>query len=236
MRGSLILAIGSLAIMAMSSAALAQPVPPETLLTVSATGESTRVPDIATFSAGVVTQALAARDAMSANNSQMAAVVRALKKAGVADRDIQTSNINLNPQYSYEERRAPQLTGYQATNTVTVRLRNLAKSGDIIDALVSSGANQVNGPMFTLDKPEEANDEARVDAMNKARARANLYAKAAGLSVKRIVSINEGGGYQPPQPMPKVAMLRAESDAAAPPVEAGELGLSANITVTFELQ
>lgn len=240
MRTQTLLALGALAATAATpvAAQTAPSVPAETLLSLTATGESTRVPDIAVISAGVVTQAAEARAALTANNSQMTRVVATLKKAGIAERDIQTSNINLNPQYSYEERKAPQLIGYQATNTVTVKLRKLAGAGDVIDALVSEGANQVNGPSFGLDKPEDATNEARLDAVKKARARADLYAGAAGLRVKRIVSITEGGGWQPPYPMPKVAMMRAEAAdaAAAPPVEAGEVGTNVTVTVVFELQ
>ncbi|MFD0850442.1 SIMPL domain-containing protein [Sphingosinicella xenopeptidilytica] len=239
MRTATLLALGALAATAATpvSAQTAPSVPAETLLSLTATGESTRVPDIAIISAGVVTQAAEARAALTANNSQMTRVVAALKKAGIAERDIQTSNINLNPQYSYEERKPPQLIGYQAANTVTVKLRKLASAGDVIDALVTEGANQVNGPTFGLDKPEDATNEARLDAIKKARSRADLYAGAAGLRVKRIVSISEGGGYQPPYPMPKM-MVRAEAAdaAAAPPVEAGEVGTNVTVTVVFELQ
>ncbi|BBE35220.1 SIMPL domain-containing protein [Sphingosinicella microcystinivorans] len=239
MRTATLLALGALAATAATpvAAETAPSVPAETLLSLTATGESTRVPDVAIISAGVVTQATEARAALTANNSQMTRVVAALKKAGIAERDIQTSNINLNPQYTYEERKAPQLIGYQANNTVTVKLRKLASAGDVIDALVTQGANQVNGPTFGLDKPEEATNEARLDAVKKARSRADLYAGAAGLRVKRIVSISEGGGYQPPYPMPKLQMARAETaDAAAPPVEAGEVGTNVTVTVVFELQ
>ncbi len=239
MRTATLLALGALAATAATpvAAQTAPSVPAETLLSLTATGESTRVPDIAIISAGVVTQAPEARAALSANNTQMTRVVAALKKAGIAERDIQTSNINLNPQYTYEDRKAPQLIGYQATNNVTVKLRKLAGAGSVIDALVSEGANQVNGPTFGLDKPEEATNEARLDAVKKARARADLYAGAAGLRVKRIVSITEGGGYQPPYPMPKMVMRAEAQDAAsAPPVEAGEVGTNVSVTVVFELQ
>lgn len=211
-------------------------VPSETLLTVSTNGESTRVPDIAIISAGVVTQAPDARAAMTANNVSMTKVVAALKKAGIAERDIQTSNISLNPQYRYRENQIPELVAYQAQNNVTVKLRNLAKSGDVIDALVTQGANQVNGPTFSLDKPDAANDEARIDAMKKARARAELYAKTAGMTVKRIVSISEGGGYQPPYPVPVAAMKAEMADAASPPVSPGEVGMNVSVTVVFELR
>lgn len=221
---------------AASPAAAQQGIPAETLLTVSANGEVRRVPDVAMISAGVVTDAAEASIALTDNSTRMARVVAALKKAGIAARDIQTSNLSLNPRYDYPERESPRLIGYQASNTVSVKLRELQRAGDVIDALVREGANQVNGPAFSLDKPEEANDEARLDAMKKARARADLYARAAGMSVGRIVSISEGGGYQPPYPMPKVAMMRAEVADASPPVSPGELGMNVNVTVVFELR
>lgn len=237
MRCLILGAIGAMTLTSFPGHAAVPVVPAETLLTISATGESTRTPDIATISAGVITDAADARGALSANSAQMARVVAALKKAGIAERDIQTSNINLNPQYSYEERRSPRLVSYQAVNTVSVKIRNLARTGDVIDALVTEGANQVNGPTFSLDKPEAATDEARIDAMTRARARADLYAKAAGMRVKRIVSISEGVGYQPPYPMPMLAMKMEAADAgAAPPVAPGEVGMNASVTVVFELE
>jgi hypothetical protein len=229
--------LGALALLSTPALAAAPSVPAETLLTVAVAGESTRVPDVAVISAGVVTQAPDARAAMRDNSARMTQVIAALKKAGVAERDIQTSNVSLNPQYRYRENQAPDLVGYQASNTVTVKLRNIGKAGDAIDALVTAGANQVNGPTFSLDKPEAASDEARADAMRKARARAELYASAAGMQVKRVVSISEGVSYQPPYPVPMVAMKAEMADAvAAPPVAAGEVGANVNITVVFELQ
>ncbi len=141
-------------------------------------------------------------------------VIAALKRAGIADRDIQTSNLSLNPVYadmsrqpvSPLEQQIPRIIGYQVNNQVTVRQRDLANFGKTIDTLVAAGANQVNGPSFSMDEPDGALDEARVDAMTKARARASLYAKAAGLRVLRILSINESGGYAP---QPQVMYARA---------------------------
>ncbi len=219
-----------------ASAQTAAKTPAETLLTISATGQSARAPDIATISAGVLTQASDARTAMQQNANNMTRVIAALKQAGISERDIQTANINLSPQFRYGDNKPPQLTGYQASNTVNVKLRKLDKSGDVLDALVSQGANQINGPQFGLDKPEAAEDEARIAAIKDARARANLYADATGLRVKRIVSISEGGqGYQPPYPMP---MMHKSAEAAdvSTPVSPGELRTLVSITVTFELE
>ena len=206
-----------------------------TLLSVSAQAEAKRVPDVATISAGVVTQAADANAAMRANAVQMDKVMAAIKAAGIAERDIQTSGINLNPQYKYVENQEPTITGYQANNTVNLKVRDIGKLGKVLDALVASGANQVNGPSFEIDQPEEAYDEARRGALEKAQARAAMYAKTLGLRVRRIVSISEGAGFQPPRPMPMMAAMargKAEMDTAVSP---GETTLSANLDVAFEL-
>jgi uncharacterized protein YggE len=180
-----------------------------TLLTVNAQGSSRRTPDMAAFSAGVTTQGQTASEAFSANSGKMNQVMAALRKAGIDPRDIQTSNLNLNPVYSQPKRlpdgsydgEARVIVGYEATNNVTVRQRKLGDMGKVIDALVGAGANQVNGPSFMLSEPDAAEDEARIEAMKKARARADLYARAAGLRVARIVTISESGGYAPMPPM-----------------------------------
>ena len=205
-----------------------------TLLSVSAQAEARRVPDVATVSAGVVTQAADANAAMRANATQMDKVMAAIRAAGIAERDIQTSGVNLNPQYKYVDNQAPAITGYQASNTVNLKVRDIAKLGKVLDALVASGANQVNGPGFEIDQPEAAYDEARRGALEKAQARAAMYAKTLGLRVRRIVSISEGGGFQPPMPVPMMAMARgkAEADTAVSP---GETTLAANLDVVFEL-
>jgi len=206
-----------------------------TLLSVSAQSEAKRVPDVATISAGVVTQAADANAAMRANAVQMDKVMAAIKAAGIAERDIQTSGINLNPQYKYVENQEPTITGYQANNTVNLKVRDIGKLGKVLDALVASGANQVNGPSFEIDQPDEAYDEARRGALEKAQARAAMYAKTLGVRVRRIVSISEGAGFQPPRPMPMMAMAargKAEMDTAVSP---GETTLSANLDVVFEL-
>ena len=171
---------------------------------------------------------------MRANATQMDKVMAAIKAAGIADRDIRTSGISLNPQYKYVENQSPAITGYQASNTVDIKVRDISRLGKVLDALVASGANQVNGPSFEIDQPEPVYDQARRDALEKAQARAQMYAKALGLKVRRIVSIDEGGGYRPPMPMPMMAMARAktESDTAVAP---GETTLSANLNVVFEL-
>ena len=206
------------------------------VLDVTAQGETRRTPDIATISAGVVTQAADAASAMRENAARMNRVIVALKRAGVADRDIRTANISLSPQYRYANNEPPVITGYQASNNVTVRFRDIARSGTVLDALVATGANQINGPELGLDNPAAALDEARVDAVAKARERAELYAKAAGLRVKRILSISEST-FEMPRPMP--VMLRSMDAAEAAPsskILPGEQSLNINLSVRFELE
>jgi len=205
-----------------------------TVLEISADGTSARTPDLAMIQAGVVTQSATAGDAMRQNSTRMAAVLAALKRAGVAERDIQTSSIALSPQYRYAQNEPPVITGYQASNQVTVRFRDIAKSGAILDALVKEGANNISGPNLTIDKPEAALDEARTAAVATARARAELYAKAAGLRVDRILSISESGAMPaPPRPM---MMMRAEAAADATQVVAGESELRVSLSVRFLLK
>jgi uncharacterized protein YggE len=194
------------------------------------------VPDIAIISAGVVTRAATARAALEQNAARMERVRAALKRAGIADRDIQTSNISLNPEYRYAENQAPKLVGYTASNQVSVRFRDIARSGDILDALVAEGANQINGPSLTIDKPEEALDEARTKALAAGRARAELYARSLGMRVVRLLSVSESGGSYPvPPPMPVMAEARAQA-AYATKIDPGEQKLSMTLGMTFELQ
>jgi len=231
---------------ALSTGAIAMPVSAQqtvpvqpnvqgTLLSVSAIGEARRVPDIATLSTGVVTRAPDARAAMQANATEMDKVVAAIRAAGIAERDIQTSGVNLNPDYRYNDNQPPTITGYQASNTVNITVRDIGKLGELMDALVEVGANQVHGPGFEVDDKEAARDEARRAALETAQARADMYARTLGLQVRRIVSISEGGGMGPPQPVPMMAMARMESAQADTPVAPGESTLSVNLDVVFEL-
>jgi len=206
-----------------------------TRLDISATGEATRVPDVAIISAGVVSRAATASAAIQDAADRMERVRAALKRAGVADRDIQTSNISLNPEYRYPDNQAPQLTGYTASNQVTVRFRDIRSSGKILDALVTQGANQINGPNLTIDKPEAALDEARAAAVATGRARADLYARSLGMRVVRLVSMSESGGYAVPPPAPPSPMMM-EARAASSKIDPGEQKLQVSLAMVYELQ
>ena len=205
-----------------------------TLLNVSAQAEARRVPDVATISAGVVTQAADGNTAIRQNAEQMAKVMAAIKAAGIAEKDIQTSGISLNPQYRYVENEAPSITGYQATNTVSLKVRDITKLGKVLDSLAAQGANQINGPSFQIDQPEPVYDEARLAALKKAKDRAETYAKALDLKVRRIISISEGGGggFRPVPMMAMSARGKAEMDTAVSP---GETEVSVSLDVVFEL-
>ena len=215
-----------------------------TLLTVTSEGKSTRTPDLAVFNAGVVSEGKTASEALSGNAAAMNKVIGTLKKAGIADKDIQTSQISLNPVYGQpvigpngQVVQEPRIVGYQASNSVTIRSRDIKGFGKVLDALVASGSNQINGPAFQMSDPRAAMDEARGDAMKQARARADLYAKAAGLRVRRLVSISEGGAVEP-GPRPMVMMARADKIGAAPPtpVAPGEVELSITVQMVYELE
>lgn len=207
-----------------------------TVLDVTVEGRTTRVPDLATIRAGVVSQGATAAAALADNARRMTRVLAALKQARVADRDIATSSVGLAPQYRYADNQPPVVTGYQATNTVTVRFRDVSTAGTILDALVAQGANQIDGPNLSIDQPDAALDEARTDALKRARVRADLYAAAAGLHVARIVTIAEAGqdsGGQPPRPM---AYARAQMADAKTAIAPGEQDVTVTLSVRFLLQ
>jgi uncharacterized protein YggE len=210
------------------------PVFAATTLNLSAHGETQVTPDQATITLGVQTKAASARDAMAQNAQRMGAVIAALRGAGIAAKDIRTSNINLEAQYAYAPDTAPRLTGYQASNEVTITVEDLTRLGPAIDAVTEAGANQINGIGFGLKAPGPAEDTARVEAVKALQAKAELYAQAAGYHIVRLVNLTEGGGYQP-QPVRPMMMSKVRSAAAPTPVEAGELTVSADVSAVFEL-
>ncbi|WP_310468941.1 SIMPL domain-containing protein [Sphingomonas sp.] len=207
-----------------------------TRLDISAIGEVSRVPDIAIISAGVVTRSTSATGAIQQNADRMERVRAALKRAGIEDRDIQTSSISLNPEYRYAENQPPALVGYTASNSVNVRFRDIRNSGRILDALVAEGANQINGPTLTIDKPEAALDEARTKALAVGRARADLYARSLGMRVVRLLSVSENASYGGPQPVIMMAQARAERGSADSKIDPGEQQLQVTLSMSFELQ
>ena len=228
---------------AAAPAALAQTASPAadsmfraTTLNLSAYGETKVAPDMATITLGVMTEGKTAAEAMQANATRMNAVLASLRKAGIPDKDIQTSNLNLNPQYRYQENQPPLLVGYQASNNVTITVNDLKRLGPAVDASVASGANQVHGVGFGLQDPPTAENAAREAAVKALAAKADLYARATGHKVSRLVSLSEGGGYAPQPPMPMVAYAaKREAMDAGTSIAGGELKVRIDISGLYEL-
>lgn len=212
--------------------------PAEGRVTLSATGSVRAAPDMATVSAGVVTEADSAAEALAANSEAMNRVFAALRQAGIAERDVQTSNLQINPVWSggygpdgrESERR---ITGYQATNTVTARVSELDSLGATVDALVSSGANQLQGVNFGLENRDAAMDEARRRAVSELGELRTLYSGALGVDIGRLVEFTEGSQYSPPEPM---MFARAEAMDSSTPVAAGQIEVSVTVTGVYAIE
>jgi uncharacterized protein YggE len=206
---------------------------PETTITINGKGIVDHAPDIAMITVGVSVEAETASTAMSQQTTKMNGVFAAVRAAGIADRDMQTSNLSLNPVYDYPPNQQPRMRGYNATNQITIRVRDIKSLGRTLDAVVKGGGNNIQGVSFSIDKPEAYQNEARVAAIKDAAARAELYANAVGYKVKRIVTISEMD-YSP-RPVPMMARMQLQDGAESTPVAAGEVSLEQTVSVTFEL-
>jgi len=194
-------------------------------------GEIRSLPDMAQVTAGVTTTAPTAAQALATNSARMKSVFAALEKLGVAQKNIQTSNFFVSPQYTNGDNNAPRrLTAYQVNNDVTARIEDIGKLGGALDALVAAGANQINGVSFSIQNDAPLLEKARAQAIADARARAETYAKAAGVTLGPILSISEGGGEAPPRPMYRMAAMAAETQIAP-----GEQSVTANVSVVWEI-
>ena len=199
-------------------------------------GEIRMAPDMASITAGVFSQSVTAAGALAANTAAMTDVFAALKAAGIAEKDVQTSNFTVQPRYDYNQNNAPpRLIGYDVSNSVTITLRKLETLGTVLDKVVLSGSNTVNGIQFGVSKPQAAEDEARKLALADARHKAELYASAGKLKLGNILSLAEGGGYQPPVPI-QGKMMRGEAMASDVPIAAGEQSLSIDVNVVWEIE
>ena len=223
---------------ALVSSACVAVAPPEgtarraSTVTVAGVGIVSAAPDQAEITTGVVTQAPTAAQALAANSQAMERLLQALGGLGIASRDIQTTTISVSPQRRPpKEGQTPEIVGYEVTNQVRVKVRDLPRLGRVLDQQVGQGANLVYGIHFGLQEPNPLLDEARKRAMAEARRKAELYAAAAGLKVGRVVAVQEAGVTPPrPEPTPRVMM------SAAMPVAPGEQEIQAAVTVTFTLE
>ncbi len=205
---------------------------PRRSITVSASGTVSVEPDQARITSGVTADGASAREALTNNTAAMQKVIAALKESGIDPKDIQTASFRVEPRYTRPiEGQAPKIDGYSVTNEVQVLVRDLDKLGDILDRLVTAGANQTAGLNFEVSKAETLLDEARQQAVANALRRAKLYAAAAGAEVGEVLTIVEGGG-EPPRPMVMARAMKAE----AVPIERGTETLEANVTITWALQ
>lgn len=223
-----------IAILALSASPLLAADLPRTI-TVSGQGKAGTPPDMATVRSGVITQATTAKDALAANNAAMEQIMKVLKSRNIDAKDIQTSGFNVYPQYKRQQRgRSNEISGYNVSNNVSVKVRNLSRLGEILDALVQSGSNQISGVSFGLTNPREIMNKARRNAVDDAKGRAELYAQATGVRVGKVISISEQS-IQPPRPMFQARMAMADMASESVPIATGEQEVTANINVMYEL-
>lgn len=204
-------------------------------LTVSGVGTAEVVPDMARISLGVTKDAKQAAEALDAVARVAQAIFDQLAEQGVEARDMQSSQVNLSPQYDYNRNSdaPPKLIGFRANTMVSVRVRDLDQLGAIMSAVTADGANQLSGLQFDVQDRKAAEDIARTNAVKDAMSRAKVLAEAAGLTLGDVISIHEGGGHQP---SPVYGRMMMESAKADMPIAAGELEIGAGVTMVFELQ
>ncbi len=211
----------------------------EAVIVVSGDASSSAVPDIAIVSLGVTSLEKTAREALDGNNKAMGDVLKALKQQGIADKDLQTSGFAIQPQYIYPNdgdgsQKPPVLTGYQVVNGLTVRVRDLAKLGAILDQAVTLGVNQGGDIRFANDNPAKAIDAARKSAVKAAFEKAKTLADAAGVKLGQVIEIRETASQAEPQPMMRMSMAKRAQDAV--PVATGENSYSVSVSVTFAIE
>lgn len=212
---------------------------PRRTISMSGTGEIVAKPDIAYITSGVVSQAKTAGQAMDQNSKAMEQVIATLKNAGIADKDIQTSSFSVQPQYFYDKKnryRPREIIGYKATNQVTVTVRDLDKLGDILDKVVSVGANKLGNISFSIANLKPLLNEARKLAIADAIKKAKLYTEAANIKLGAIISITEGSVYRPQPRFYARAMAAPPARKRSVPVQVGTQKTSVRVNVTWTLE
>lgn len=201
-------------------------------VSVNGTGTITATPDQATIQIGVRTQGETAEEALAANNTRMTSLLNSLKAASLAQRDIQTRDFSIWPQYRTSTNGTNSITGYEVHNLVVITVRDLDNFGSVLDAAVKAGSNEINSIQFGFSNPNALLDQARVAAMADAERKAGELAKLADVEVGTVVTISEMGALQPPMPMERMAM---DTAAGSVPIESGESAVTLSVQVTYEL-
>lgn len=204
------------------------------VMTISGTGKVTAKPDLAQVDVGLFSEGASVATVQAGNTSKMNAIIAALKDMGIAADDIQTSGYNLQPKINWNEGRQT-INGYTLSQNMNIKVRDLEKVGEVLEKSVSLGANQIQGVRFTVDDPTSLQDEARLEAIQDAKKKAEALAEAVGLHIVKVVTFSESGGYMPPEAMmydsASVGLQRA-----APQIESGTLDVNMTVSVTFEVR
>lgn len=204
-------------------------------IVVSGVGEAARKPDMATLSIGVETEGATAAEALRRNSAQMDQTIKALRDAGVAEKDLQTAQISVGARYDYsQDGKPPRITGYQATNTLVAKMRDIAKAGAVIDKAVGVGANRLDSISFGFADPKPVLNDARRAAVADARDKARLFADAADVKLGRLMSISDSYSAAP-GPFPVMARMEMAADAKAAPIAPGETTMSATVTLVYAI-
>lgn len=195
-------------------------------------------PDQVSVSAGVQSDGKTAQEAMAKNSEKMRNVFATLAANGIPERDISTTNLNLNPRYDYEQRTngQPLLVGYRASNQITIVSRDLDRTGQLIDALLQAGLNNINGVNFRVSEPEMAQAQARAAAIEKAKVKARMMAQSANVRLGRLLSLQEGASSNPIRFNEGMMAARSMSADSAPPLAAGQREISATVTMSYAIQ
>jgi uncharacterized protein len=228
-----------IALVAPVQAQTTQNLPPS--ITVVGTGRAFAKPDLVQIQSGVTTQGATAAAALAANNTAMAELLATLKKFGIEDRDVLTSNFSVNPEYGNMQPysgggrpQRPKIVSYRVDNSVHLKIRDIKKLGPLLDALVQSGANNVNSINFTVAEPDPIVDKARASAIADARRKAQIYAESAGVKLGKVLYVTEAGGGMPP-PMPRMMMAGAAMESSVP-IASGETEMQTSVSVIFAIE
>lgn len=207
-------------------------------ISVDGEGKITAKPDIALVSLSVVNQGFKVPDVTKEGNTKMNSVIESIKKLGVESKDITSTQYNLYPQYAYPENKSPQITGYSLTQEIQIKVRDLNKVDEVLDAGTTAGANQIGQLTFDIDDASKIKNEARGKAFSAAREKAEAMASAAGVKLGRVVTFSEGymNPYPPMYANYAMDMAKSEAGSVAPTIEPGSKELAINVSVTYEIE